>query len=86
MIEWTQGDSYPGHSGAIVQWKGPGQDYDASRQHDAGFMSGFTGLTDTIPGLSAGVEYTIRVITTRRFAEDGAPSPEMTGTPFPPIP
>ena len=30
-VEWTQGEVYPGHSGAILQWHGPGEEYDASR-------------------------------------------------------
>ena len=36
---------------------------------------------ETITGLMPGEEYTVRVITTRRFAEDGVPSAGMTGTP-----
>ena len=31
-VEWTQAEAYPGHSGAILQWHGPGEGYDASRQ------------------------------------------------------
>ena len=82
-VEWTQGETYPGHSGTILQWKGPGEEYDVSRQLETGFVSSGT-FMETITGLMPGEEYTVRVIATRRFADDGPPSPEMTGTPDPP--
>ena len=36
----------------------------------------------TIPSLTNGTEYTVRVIATRTGATDGPPSAEVTGTPF----
>ena len=80
-VEWTQAELYPGHSGAILQWHGPGEEYDASRQIETGFVSSGA-FMETIDNLMANEEYTVRVITTRRFAVDGAPSTEMTGTPL----
>ena len=80
-VEWTQGETYPGHSGTILQWHGPGEGYNASRQFESGLVSSGT-FMHTINNLTAGDEYTVRVIATRRFAVDGAPSAEMTGTPL----
>ena len=80
-VEWTQGETYPGHSGTILQWKGPGEEYDASREFESGLVASTT-FMHTIMGLMPGDEYTVRVIATRRFAVDGAPSAEMTGTPL----
>ncbi len=40
----------------------------------------------TIPDLTAGTEYTVRVIATRSGADDGQPSDEKTGTPKFPAP
>ena len=81
IVNWTQAELYPGHSGAILQWKGPGEEYNASRQIETGFVTLGT-FMETIDNLTPNVEYTVRVITTRRFAIDGAASPEMTGTPL----
>lgn len=80
VVEWMQDEAYPGHSGAILQWHGPGEGYDASRQIETGFVA--SGMfMETIDNLTPNVEYTVRVITTRRFAVDGVPGAEMTGTP-----
>ena len=82
-IEWAQGETYPGHSGTILQWHGPGEEYDASRQFESGLVASGSGtFMHTIMGLTGGDEYTIRVIATRRFAIDGTPSAEMTGIPL----
>ena len=74
-VSW---DAVSGASGYRVQWKSGSQEYDATRQH---VVTGGTATSYTIPGLTAGTEYTVRVIATRANAEDGAPSTEMTGTP-----
>ena len=78
-LSWTQPESYPGHSGAIVQWKRPGQEYDESRQIVIAFGGG---TTPTITGLTDGAQYTIRVIATRRFAENAVVSNEFMATPM----
>ena len=79
-VDWTQAESYPGHSGGVVQWKGPGEEYDASREHEIPFSSGSDSYE--ITGLTNGTEYTVRVISTRRYADDAPPSVEMTGVPM----
>ena len=84
-VDWFQAEHYPGHSGAIVQWHGPGQDYDASREQDVSFAA--DAEASTITGLTNGVLYTVRVISTRRFAHaDALPSGEMTGVPMVVVP
>ncbi len=75
-VSW---DAVSGASGYTVQWKSGSQDYDSGdRQH---VVTGGSTTRDTIPNLTAGTEYTVRVIATRANADDGAPSTEMTGTP-----
>ena len=59
-----------------VQWKSATQSYDASRE------AAVTGTSHTIPNLTAGMEYTVRVIATRKDAADNPPSAEVTGTPM----
>ena len=63
-------------TGYKVQWKSGMQTYDvASRQ------SLVTGTRDTIPSLTGGTPYTVRIIATKTGAPDGRPSAEQTGTP-----
>ncbi len=63
--------------GYKVQWKLEGsQEFD--QEHTA--PSGST-TTYTIPNLTAGTPYTIRVIATKSNADDGQPSLEVPGTP-----
>ena len=79
-VDWTQAEHYPGHSGAIVQWHGPGGNFDAPPEQGVSFAADAQGAT--ITGLTNGVLYTVRVISTRRFAhEDALPSAEATGRP-----
>ena len=78
-VDWTQAQRYPGHSGAIVQWKGPGEVYDAAREHVVAFSESATDYV--ITGLQSGVSYAVRVIGTRRYAVDAEPSAEVTGVP-----
>ena len=77
VVSWT--DSYDpfygGADGYKVQWKSGSQSYDSARQATA------TGTSHTIPGLTAGTAYTVRVIATRSNAPDSAASSEATGTP-----
>ena len=79
-VDWTQAEAYPGHSGDIIQWKGPGEDYDASREHEVPFSSGADNYE--ITGLTNGVLYTVRVISTRRFAVNALPSVEVSERPM----
>ncbi len=68
-------------NGYKVQWKSGAQDYNATgRQHE---VAGGGTTSYAITGLSAGVEYTVRVIATRNNTADGPPSAEITGTPLP---
>ncbi len=71
-VSWSPAADADGYR---VQWKSGGQSYDSSRQ------AAVTGTTHTITGLTAGTQYTIRVISTRVNADDGPPSAEVTGTP-----
>jgi len=67
-----------GADGYKVQWRSGEQDYDpGSRQATT------TGTSYTIPGLTPGTEYTVRVIATRTGGSDGKPSDEATGVPLP---
>ena len=75
QVSWTAVSDAGGYT---VQWKSGDEDYAASRQ--AAISSGAT-TSYTIAGLTAGTEYTVRVIATKQFADDGTPSDEVTGTP-----
>ena len=76
IVSWIPID---GASGYKVQWKSGEQEYDpATRQAHA---DGADATSHTIPGLTPGVEYTVRVIFTKTDASDGEPSDEATGTP-----
>ena len=66
-------------SGYKVQWKSGDQDYGEERQS---VVSGGDVVNYTIPGLTSGTEYSIRVIATKENADDGPPSEEVTGTPL----
>ena len=70
-VSWTAATDADGYK---VQWKSGSQSYDAARQATT------TGTSHTITGLTAGTEYTVRVVATRTNAPDGAASPEATGT------
>ena len=45
-------------------------------------VTGGATVTDTIPSLTAGTEYTVRVIAVKTGVDDGPPSAEVTGTPL----
>ena len=69
-----------GANGYKVQWKSGAQDYNTTdRQHEV--TSGST-TSYTITGLTAGAEYTVRVIAKMDNAADGPASVEVTGTPL----
>ncbi len=72
-VSWT---AVTGATGYKLQWKSGSQDYDGSRQGTVGAVT-----SHTIPSLTAGTQYTVRVIATKTNADDGTPSAEVTGTP-----
>ena len=77
VVTWTAVDNATGYT---VQWTSSGQGYNIG-DRQATVTSGST-TRYTIPSLTNGTEYTVRVIATRTGADDGPPSDEMTGTPF----
>ena len=76
-VSWTAVSNADGYK---VQWKSGTEAFEGggTREH---VVAGGGTTTDSIPNLTAGVEYTVRVIATRMGANDGAPSDEVTGTP-----
>ena len=73
QVAWT---AVTGATGYKLQWKSGAQDYDSGRQATVGAVT-----SHTIPGLTAGTQYTVRVIATKTNADDGPVSAEVTGTP-----
>ena len=81
VVTWTAVDNATGYT---VQWTSSGQGYNIG-DRQATVTTGST-TRYTIPSLTNGTEYTVRVIATRTGADDGPPSDEMTGTPRVPPP
>ena len=81
VVTWTAVDNATGYT---VQWMSVGQGYNTG-DRQATVTSGST-TRYTIPSLTNGTEYTVRVIATRTGANDGPPSDEMTWTPRVPPP
>ena len=77
VVTWTAVDNATGYT---VQWMSSGQGYNIG-DRQATVTSGST-TRYTIPSLTNGTPYTVRVIATRTGADDGPPSEEVTGTPF----
>ncbi len=75
-VSWT---AVSDASGYKVQWKSGIEDYDEARQ---AVLDGGAAVSYTIPGLTAGADYTVRVIATKQDTDDGLPSEEATGTPI----
>ena len=73
-VSW---DAVSDADGYKVQWKSGSQDYDEVRQ--VALLGGET-TSYTIIDLTVDTEYTVRVIATKEYAEDGAPSEEVTAT------
>ena len=71
-----------GATGYLVQWKS-GVEVFNTTDRQATFTSGAT-TSHTIPGLTIGAEYTVRVTATRTGANDGPPSEEAKGAPIAP--
>ena len=81
VVTWTAVDTATGYT---VQWTSGSEDY-TTGDRQATVTSG--SLTRyTIPSLTNGTAYTVRVIATRTGVTDGPPSAEMTGTPRVPPP
>ena len=74
-LSWTAVSNADGYK---VQWKSGDEEYDESRQ---AAVSGGEAVSYTITGLTAGTEYTVRVAATKKDADDGPPSEEVTGVP-----
>ena len=74
-VSWTGVD---GAGGYKVQWKSGEEGYDEARQ---ALLTGGDTLSYTITGLTAGTEYTVRVMATAENADDGMPSGQVTGVP-----
>ena len=81
VVTWTAVSTATGYT---VQWMSGGQGYNTG-DRQATVTPGST-TRYTIPSLTNGTEYTVRVIATRTGADDGPPSDEMTGTPRVPPP
>ena len=77
VVTWTAVDNATGYT---VQWTSGGQAYNTG-DRQATVTSGST-TRYTIPSLTNGTPYTVRVIATRTSANDGPPSSEVMGTPF----
>ena len=74
-VSWNAAADADGYK---VQWKSGAQNFDSTRQHTV--TSGST-TTYTIPNLTAGTEYTVRVIAIVSDTES-RPSDPATGTPL----
>ena len=81
VVTWTAVDTATGYT---VQWMSGSQGYNPG-DRQAPVTSGST-TRYTIPSLTNGTAYTVRVIATRTGATDGPPSAEETGTPRVPPP
>ena len=75
-VNWAAADKATGYK---VQWKAPGDNYNTNARM-ATITSGST-TTYTIPNLTNGTEYTVRVTATWAGHTDGQESEEATGTP-----
>ena len=79
VVSWNR---TAGANSYRVQWRSGGQDYGpAARQAHTGY-GGTT--SHTIPDLTPGIEYAVRVIAVRTGTYDGVPSDEGKGTPLAP--
>ncbi len=78
-VAWEAVDNATGY---LVQWKSGVEAYNTG-DRQATVSSGST-TSHTIPSLTIGDEYTVRVTATRTGANDGLPSEEAKGTPIAP--
>lgn len=78
LVKWN---AVPGASAYKVQWRSGGEIFDTAQADGRQATVPGDRTTYIIPGLTAGTEYTVRVIATRPPAAEGQPSAELTGTP-----
>ena len=76
VVNWVAVGNATGYK---VQWKSGSQSYNTGTRQ-ATITSGST-TSHTIPSLTNGTEYTVRVTATRTGASDGLPSAEVMETP-----
>ncbi len=74
-VSW---DALSDANGYKVQWKSGEEDFVEEMQ---AFVTGGETVSHTITGLTAGTEYSVRVMATRESADDGTPSSEVAGIP-----
>ena len=78
-VTWTPvTDPAAAADGYKVQWKSGAEEFGAERQDQ---VSGGATDSHTISGLDPDVEYSVQVVATRQFADDGPASPAATATP-----
>ena len=76
VVNWLAADKATGYK---VQWKAPGDNYNTYAR--LATIAGGSTTTHTIPNLTNGTEYFVRVTATRTGAPDGRSSREVHGTP-----
>ena len=74
-VTWTAVSDADGYK---VEWKSSSEEYDETRQ--AALLVGEMS-SHAITDLTAGTQYTVRVIATKAHADDGPPSAEVTAIP-----
>ena len=74
-VTWTAVSDADGYK---VEWKSSSEEYDETRQ--AALLGGEMS-SHAITDLTAGTQYTVRVIATKAHADDGPPSAEVTAIP-----
>ena len=79
-VTWEAVDNATGY---LVQWKSGVEAYSTPATGRPHVTSGST-TSHTIPSLTIGAEYTVRVTATRTGANDGPPSEEAKGAPIAP--
>ena len=74
-VSWDSVDDADGYK---VQWRSAGQTFGSARER----VVGGSVTQDTIPNLTPGTQYFVRVIATRTGTDDGTPSNAESGTPL----
>ena len=74
-VSWDSVDDADGYK---VQWRSAGEAFGSARER----VVGGSVTQDTIPNLTPGTQYFVRVIATRTGTDDGTPSNAESGTPL----